>query len=311
MMPVSLPEAPHIAHWTYPLPIRVPGAKNIYTLHDLVPLKLPYTTLDRTPAYRRLIRTIIDHADHIVTVSEQSKRDICELFDVPDEGVTNVSQAVHLPEDQIGKPIDLVQRELEGLFNLPYRGYFLFYGAVEPKKNVGRLIEAYLATNVDTPLLIVGSSAWKSEQELRLLTALDSGTLRGRIRRLDYVPSNILITLIRGAKAVLFPSLYEGFGLPVLEAMTLGTPVLTSRRAPPPRSRARPGCSSILTTPPRSRRASAPSTPTRSSAPASARAASSRPNSSRPSAFARNFRISMQDSRRFCCSAVPGRTWGD
>jgi glycosyltransferase involved in cell wall biosynthesis len=212
MMPVSLPEAPHIAHWTYPLPIRVPGAKNIYTLHDLVPLKLPYTTLDRTPAYRRLIRTIIDHADHIVTVSEQSKRDICELFDVPDEGVTNVSQAVHLPEDQIGKPIDLVQRELEGLFNLPYRGYFLFYGAVEPKKNVGRLIEAYLATNVDTPLLIVGSSAWKSEQELRLLTALDSGTLRGRIRRLDYVPSNILITLIRGAKAVLFPSLYEGFG---------------------------------------------------------------------------------------------------
>jgi glycosyltransferase involved in cell wall biosynthesis len=234
ILPVHLPERPDIAHWTFPFPVRIPGAKNIYTLHDLVPLKLPYTTLDRTPAYRRLIRTIIDHADHIVTVSEQSKRDICELFDVPDEGVTNVSQAVHLPEDQIGKPIDLVQRELEGLFNLPYRGYFLFYGAVEPKKNVGRLIEAYLATNVDTPLLIVGSSAWKSEQELRLLTALDSGTLRGRIRRLDYVPSNILITLIRGAKAVLFPSLYEGFGLPVLEAMTLGTPVLTSKEGSTP-----------------------------------------------------------------------------
>jgi glycosyltransferase involved in cell wall biosynthesis len=159
-----------------------------------------------------MIRALLDTADHIVTVSEQSKRDICELFAYPEDRVTNVSQAVHLPEDQIGKPIDLVQRELEGLFNLPYRGYFLFYGAVEPKKNVGRLIEAYLATNVDTPLLIVGSSAWKSEQELRLLTALDSGTLRGRIRRLDYVPSNILITLIRGAKAVLFPSLYEGFG---------------------------------------------------------------------------------------------------
>ncbi|HEX2556676.1 MAG TPA: glycosyltransferase family 1 protein, partial [Microvirga sp.] len=234
LMPVHMPEAPHIAHWTYPIPIRAPGAKNIYTLHDLVPLKLPYTTLDRTRSYHRLIRTIIDHADHIVTVSEQSKRDICDLFKVSEDRVTNASQAVHLPEDQVSKPVDVVRRELEGLFNIGYRDYFLFYGAVEPKKNVGRLIEAYLATNIDTPLFVVGSSAWKSDQELRLLTALDGGTLRGRVRRLDYVPSNILITLIRGAKAVLFPSLYEGFGLPVLEAMTLGTPVLTSKEGSTP-----------------------------------------------------------------------------
>jgi glycosyltransferase involved in cell wall biosynthesis len=234
LMPVRPPEMPHIAHWTYPIPVRIPGAKNIYTLHDLVPLKLPYTTLDRTRAYRKLIRTIIDNADHIVTVSEQSKRDICDLFDVPEERVTNTSQAVHLPEDQIHKPVDLVKQELEGLFGLDYRGYFLFYGAIEPKKNVGRLIEAYLSTNIDTPLLVVGSAAWKSEQELRLLSALDSATLRGRVRRLDHVPSNILLTLIRGARAVLFPSLYEGFGLPVLEAMTLGTPVLTSREGSTP-----------------------------------------------------------------------------
>jgi len=229
-----VPEAPRIAHWTYPLPIRVPGAKNIYTLHDLVPLKLPYTTLDRTQSYRKLIRAIVDSADHIVTVSERSKHDICELFDVPEERITNASQAVNLPEGEVGKPVETVQRELEGLFGLAYRGYFLFYGAIEPKKNVGRLIEAYLATNIETPLLIVGSAAWKSDQELRLLDALDPETAKRRVRRLDYAPPNILITLIRGAKAVLFPSLYEGFGLPVLEAMTLGTPVLTSREGSTP-----------------------------------------------------------------------------
>ncbi len=234
LLSVRIPEAPRIAHWTYPIPIRVPGAKNIYTLHDLVPLKLPYTTLDRTRSYWKLVRTIIDNADHIVTVSEQSKRDICDLFDVPEDRITNASQAVNLPEEQIKKPVEAVQREIEGLFDLPYRGYFLFYGAIEPKKNVGRLIEAFLATNVATPLIIVGSAAWKADQELRLLDTLSGETAKKRIRRLDYVPSNILVTLIRGAKAVLFPSLYEGFGLPVLEAMTLGTPVLTSTEGSTP-----------------------------------------------------------------------------
>jgi glycosyltransferase involved in cell wall biosynthesis len=234
ILPVHLPERPDIAHWTFPFPVRIPGAKNIYTLHDLVPLKLPYTTLTRTAGYFKMIRALLDTADHIVTVSEQSKRDICELFDYPEDKVTNTYQAVRIPEDQAAKPVEAVKQELRGLFDLDHRGYFLFFAAIEPKKNVGRLIEAYLATNIDTPLLVVGSAAWKSEQELRLLTALDARTLRGRVRRLDYVPSNILITLIRGAKAVLFPSLYEGFGLPVLEAMTLGTPVLTSKEGSTP-----------------------------------------------------------------------------
>jgi glycosyltransferase involved in cell wall biosynthesis len=102
---------------------------------------------------------------------------------------------------------------------------------------VGRLIEAYLASNIDTPLLIVGKPAWKSEQELRMLnedvTAYleQVGSLiyrRRRIFQIDYAPFPLLVSLIKGAKCVLFPSLYEGFGLPVLEAMKLGTPVLAS-----------------------------------------------------------------------------------
>jgi glycosyltransferase involved in cell wall biosynthesis len=134
-------------------------------------------------------------------------------------------------------PEESARAQVEGVFRLGWKSYFLYFGAIEPKKNIGRLIEAYLASGVHGPLVIAGKLAWKAEQELRLLA---DGTLnyleqvdrhilqRQRIRRIDYTPFPLLVALIRGARAVLFPSLYEGFGLPVLEAMQLGTPVMTS-----------------------------------------------------------------------------------
>jgi glycosyltransferase involved in cell wall biosynthesis len=227
---VRLDPAPDIAHWTYPLPLRVAGAKNIYTLHDLVPLRLPYTTLDVKRQYIRLVRMLAARGDHLVTVSENSRRDIINLLGVPEDRVTNTYQAVDLPRQYTEKSEDLVRREIEGGFNLFYKDYFLFFGAIEPKKNIGRLIEGYLGSRIQSPLVIVGKAAWKSEEELKLLSdelMLD----RRRVIRIDYAPLSLLISLIRGAKAVLFPSLYEGFGLPVLEAMQLGTPVLTSKES--------------------------------------------------------------------------------
>ncbi len=223
---VTLPIRPDLMHWTYPLPIKLDGVKNIYTVHDLVPLRLPYTTLDVKSRYFRLLRHIARKADHIVTVSECSKRDIINLLGVSEDRVTNTYQAVDIPEKYAKKPEDVVKREVAG-FNLPYRGYMLFFGAIEPKKNIGRLIEAYLSSKIEAPLVLVGKRAWKAEQELRLLNA----NTRDRIIHIDYAPFPLLVSLIKGAKAVLFPSLYEGFGLPVLEAMKLGTPVLTSTQA--------------------------------------------------------------------------------
>lgn len=113
----------------------------------------------------------------------------------------------------------------------------LFFGAIEPKKNVGRLIEAYLASKINTPLILVGKASWKSEPELRLLgdnvtryhEQIDRQIFTTHsILRVEYASFPLLVSLIKGAKAVLFPSLYEGFGLPVLESMQLGTPTLTS-----------------------------------------------------------------------------------
>jgi glycosyltransferase involved in cell wall biosynthesis len=237
MSRVYIPSKPDIMHWTYPLPLKAKGALNIYTIHDLVPLRLPYTTLDNKKKFLRLCKRIASKADHIVTVSETSRQDIINILGVSPNRVTNTYQAVSIPEKYAEKPLEIVQREVEGTFGLPFKNYFLFYGSIEPKKNIGRLIEGYLASGVDAPLVIVGAQAWKSEQELRLLyddhirTLIQTGSetkVKRRVIQLDYAPFPLLVSLIRGAKAVTFPSIYEGFGLPVLEAMYLGTPVLSS-----------------------------------------------------------------------------------
>jgi glycosyltransferase involved in cell wall biosynthesis len=235
---LKLPFRPDITHWTYPLPLYCgSSSRNIYTLHDLVPLRLPYTTLEKKRRYFQMCRQIVRRADHIVTVSETSRRDIINILGASPDKVTNTFQAVTIPDKYRLKPEEVVRREVEGTFGLVFKGYFLFFGSIEPKKNLGRLIEAYLGSSVETPLVIVGAQAWKSEQELRLLyddhirSLITDGRetrVKRRVVQLDYAPFPLLVSLIRGAKATMFPSIYEGFGLPVLESMLLGTPVLTS-----------------------------------------------------------------------------------
>lgn len=234
---VSIPQKPDLCHWTYPFPVRMAGVPNIYTLHDLVPLRLPYTTLDKKGRYLRLMKWLCQTAEHIVTVSENSRRDIIELLGVDPEKVSNTYQAVSIPEKDRARPEDDVRHEIENMFGLGFKAYFLFFGSIEPKKNIGRMIEGYLGSGVDAPLVIVGAQAWKYEEELRMLRAdeIRAGRALGsRIILLEYAPFSMLVNLIRGARAVLFPSLYEGFGLPILESMLLGTPVLTSNTSSVP-----------------------------------------------------------------------------
>jgi glycosyltransferase involved in cell wall biosynthesis len=227
---------PDIFHCTYPLPFRVKSARNVYTIHDLVPLRLPFTTLDDKRQMFRLLKKIAAEADHIVTVSENSKRDIVQLLGVEESRITNTYQSVDFPEQCVEGQDNTIADRLDRSFGLGLQGYLLFYGALEPKKNVGRLIEAYLSSGVEVPLVVVVSGGWQNRAETRLLAKLREGERASpgsqrHIRRLDYVSFATLGTLIRGARAVIFPSLYEGFGLPVLEAMVLGTPVVASRES--------------------------------------------------------------------------------
>ena len=232
-LPVRIPAATDIMHWTYPLPLKLLGAKNIYTLHDLVPLRLPYTTLDRKHEYFKLVSRLAKEADHIVTVSETSKADIMTLLGVPAEKITNTYQSVHIPREYLSVPVDILKEELEGGFRLSYKKYLLYYGSIEPKKNISRIIEAYLASNIQIPLVIIGAQSWKAEQELKLLKNLPAAGQEGlavkrKVIQLDYATFPQLVNLIRGALAITFPSLYEGFGLPILESMICETPIITS-----------------------------------------------------------------------------------
>lgn len=230
-MHVRVPDPPAIMHWTYPLPIRLDGAKNIYTLHDLVPLRLPFASFDNKRIYHKLVSGCIRTGDHICTVSEASRADIMRMLQPGEDKVSNTYQVVGLSKAMLETDEAEAEQSLRSIFNLPHKGYFLFFGAIEPKKNVGRLIEAFVGLTTKTPLVIAGTRAWGSDAELRLLQKDEMQPLKAtfrNIRRIDYLPRGLLMRLVRGAKAVAFPSLYEGFGLPALEAMMLGTPVLTA-----------------------------------------------------------------------------------
>lgn len=234
---LKLAQRPSLFHATHPVPLAVKGCPNLYTIHDLVPLRLPYTTLDNKKYFYRLLTTLARTADHIVTVSEYSRRDIIEHLGVDERRVTNTYQAVDIPPDLLVRQDEDVARDLETLFELEFGRYFLFYGAIEPKKNISRLVDAYAASGSKLPLVVVGSGGWQNSADLRKIKnerfnsfRIDGNTVRRerQVRRLEYLPRSQLITLIRGARALLFPSIYEGFGLPVIEAMALGTPVVTS-----------------------------------------------------------------------------------
>ncbi|EJL33828.1 glycosyltransferase family 1 protein [Novosphingobium sp. AP12] len=228
---VTMPRPPAVMHWTYPVPLRVAGCRNVYTLHDLVPLKLPHTTLDNKRYYHRLIAGCIATGDHVLTVSEASRRDIIEMFDVPEDKVTNTYQSSPLPPSIAASSTQEDCAMVERLFGLPPKGFYLFFGAQDPKKNIARIIDGYLMSGSERPLVVVTSRDWGMDGTMGALAA--DGTIYGRkperpIVMLQYLPREMLFRLIRAARAVLFPSIYEGFGLPALEGIQLGTPIISS-----------------------------------------------------------------------------------
>ncbi|WP_206245232.1 glycosyltransferase family 4 protein [Novosphingobium terrae] len=231
---VTMPNPPDVMHWTYPVPIRMAGSRNVYTLHDLVPLKLPHTTRDNKHYYHRLIEACLFHGDHIATVSEASRSDILAMFRADPDKVTNTYQSSPLPESVVQSSAEQDRAMIESVFGLPAKGFYLFFGATDPKKNIGRVVDAYLASQSERPLVVISSRDWGMSEASGGLGA--GGTVYGRkvdrpIVQLQYLPRDMLFRLIRSARAVLFPSLYEGFGLPALEALQLGTPVISSNTA--------------------------------------------------------------------------------
>jgi glycosyltransferase involved in cell wall biosynthesis len=195
-------------HWTYPVPLRMAGWRNVYTIHDAIPLVRPDLSPIDAARHARLLARIAATADALVTVSAAAGAEIADALRLPADRIVDCSQPVTIGPTTDAPPGGLAAG-----------GYLLLLGSVEPRKNVARLLAAYRRSGVRLPLVVAGPAGGLLEADI----AGTAGT-----RRLDYVDPADMPALIGSARALVMPSLAEGFGLPVAEAMALGTPVLTS-----------------------------------------------------------------------------------
>ncbi len=233
---LSFDPAPDMLHCTWPLPLRVRSACNIYTVHDPMLQQGPFGTPERKIINFRLLKAIANMADHIITISEASKRYIVRFLNVDEKRVTNTYQAVVFPQKYLNRSESAIANYLDGLYGLEMNRYLLCLGGLETKNNFDRLVDAFLASDVDDPLVVVNTPGWQNGIEFNIpgehKAPGGSGNAAGsRIRCLNHVGPSALVSLIRGARAAVFPSPYEGFSLSVLAAMTLGAPVVAATNA--------------------------------------------------------------------------------
>lgn len=212
LMPITVPGPPGVMHWTYPVPLYVHGWRNLYTVHDVIPLQGPGLSTISAKRHHRLLRRVIERADRVLTVSETARTDILTLTHCPADLVVNAYQSVDGPDGLDAPAPDGYASD----------SYFLFCGRIETRKNLERLVEAHRLSGSHRPLAIVGPVGRDSERIRQVLARAPN------VHVLPFQDRATLLGLIRHARALLFPSLAEGFGLPVIEAMALGTPVMTS-----------------------------------------------------------------------------------
>lgn len=219
-----LKKKPDIWHMTTPLPIIIKGAKTVITIHDLIPLKVPFTTLDIKNNFYYLFKWACESADLILAVSEQTKKDIIEIYQVPEEKIKVTWQSVKAINSHTYGDNDFDMKYLSAN-RIKKEKYVLFVGNIEPKKNIKSLITAMSFVNPTIKLVIVGKKAWLWEDQLKNLHKyLDDE----RVVFMDFVDDDELAVLYKNASCLVFPSIYEGFGLPVLEAMQYECPVICS-----------------------------------------------------------------------------------
>lgn len=220
---------PEIYHEPNFLPFRFDGP-TVITAHDLSWIRYPQThPAERVEIMNRLFPRALETAAHVITDASYTRDEIIAEFSVDPGRITSVplgARAVFRPRPASECAPVLAERGLE------YRGYVLCVGTLEPRKNLELAIRAYAAMpepyRKRRPLVLVGMKGWLTSGLESLMQPLVAA---GQIRPQGYTSDADLAVLYAAAQVLVYPSLYEGFGLPPLEAMASGTPVIVSDRS--------------------------------------------------------------------------------
>lgn len=187
--------------------------RHVVTLHDLIPVRFPQHRSLLTPYFRYYVPQVLRQAQHIVCDSEATARDAVEFCQIPAAQLTVVPLA---HDNQHFRWLDQ-----------PRQNYFLYVGRHDPYKNLGRVIAAFAQLGDRAVELWIAGPPDRRHTPALVAQVAALG-LADRVKFLSYVPYDELPILLNQALALVFPSLWEGFGLPVLEAMACGAPVITS-----------------------------------------------------------------------------------
>lgn len=217
----------HAPGYTMPLMTTTPS---VVTIHDAIAMKFPqYCTRMNYLHYRLVLPPTAAKAKRIITTTGYTRNDIVNTLGVPEDKIDVVPLGVH----ESFAPIEdrQVLASVKHRYGLPPE-LVLFVGNLEPKKNIGRIIEAFntlrISWSIPHALAVVGRKEWLFRDLARMVRLLG---LEPHVFFLGNVSLSDLVLLYNAADVFVFPSLYEGFGLPPLEAMACGTPVVTSNRS--------------------------------------------------------------------------------
>ncbi|MDF5831937.1 MULTISPECIES: glycosyltransferase family 4 protein [Pseudomonas] len=209
---------------------RIKGVPVVATIMDMIPVLHPeWIKQDLKRLKSWLFTTSIKRADHIITISEYSKQDMISHLGIAPERISVTPLGV---DPVYFQRIGAAERNsVLGMYGLK-PGFFLVVGTLQPRKNLQRVLEAFqqLPAQVrkEHPLVIVGRDGWSNEELLPQLEALQQ---RGEGRWLSYLPQNEVLALLQSAGALVFASLYEGFGLPAIEAFAAQCPLIASNNS--------------------------------------------------------------------------------
>lgn len=199
----------------------------VATVHDLSVFKHPEThPAERIRQFDREFKASMARAAHLITDSEATRLEVMDFLSWPAEKITAVPLGV---SSRFAPATAAALAPLLNQYGLTFKGYTLCISTLEPRKKIANLLQAYqclpLQLRDQYPLVLVGGCGWLSEA---LHQEIDRLSAQGWLRYLGFVPETALPALYAGARSFVYPSVYEGFGLPVLEAMASGIPVVTS-----------------------------------------------------------------------------------